>query len=306
MISIILVNYHCEEDILEAVTSLKESSIPENIERKIIVVDNDVPSDLKEIPGVEILRPGKNLGFTGGNNLAIKHLQADLYLLLNPDTKVDKNFLVELIKPFLVTAGYKHWTKDKEVGLASPKIYFYPGFEFHKDRYKKPDQGQVIWYAGGEIDWDNVVCRHKQIDEVDLEKEKRGELKGVKLSLYSEDFAHTGFCTGCCLLFSKAVLDKIGPLDDKLFFSWEDVDFSVRAQKAGFETVYVPGSVVWHKNANTSGGAGSPIQDFYQTRNRLIFAFKYASLKVKVLLFWQLLKTANLNRLKAIFSSLVP
>ena len=54
-----------------------------------------------------------------------------------------------------------------KIGLVSPKIYFAPGFEFHKDRYKEEDLGKVIWYAGGEFDWDNIGNIHRGIDEVD-------------------------------------------------------------------------------------------------------------------------------------------
>lgn len=280
---VILVNYHSEADLLEAIESVKENSVPAGFERKIVVVDNDIPSDLKDITGVEVLRPGKNLGFAGANNLAIKkHPEADYYLLLNPDTKVSKDFLTNLLTSL-----------PPNLGLASPKIYFYPGYEFHKDRYKKSDLGKVIWYGGGEIDWNNVIGYHLHVDEID------------SYELRTKNYELTGFCTGCCLLIPKQVVDKIGLLDEKLFFSWEDTDYSVRAKRAGLPVVYVPNSAIWHKNANTSGGVGSDIQNFYQTRNRLIFAFRYARFKTKALLLWQLLKTANLNRLKAILSAIV-
>ncbi|MBI3558941.1 glycosyltransferase family 2 protein [Candidatus Gottesmanbacteria bacterium] len=275
-ITIIFVNYNSSADLLEAVDSLKASAIPKNFVRKIVVVDNDNPSNLKEISGVEVLRPGKNLGFTGANNLAIRKFPADFYLLLNPDVIVKKDFLTNLTNV----------TNSPNFGLASPKIYFYPGFEFHKERYAEKDLGKVIWYAGGEIDWKNVVGKHKNVDLVDQPN--------------LTNSMETDFCTGCCLLIKNEVVEKIGLLDEKLFFSWEDTDYSARAKKAGFKIVYVPKSVIWHKNANTSGGAGSLTQDFYQTRNRLIFAFKYAPVKTRFLLLWQLLKTANLNRLRAI------
>ncbi len=276
IITVILINYHSETDLLEAVGSLKESNIPKGFERKIVVVDNDRPSTLKDIPGVEILRPEKNLGFTGGNNLGIKkNLNSDFFLLLNPDTVVDKNFIVELLK--------------SNAGLASPKIYFAKGYETHPERYKKEDLGRVIWYGGGIIDWNNVVGSHIDVDVVDV---------GADLRVRPTDF-----CTGCCMLISREAMDKLKGFDDKYFLNLEDLDLSVRAQKAGFKTVYVPKAIIWHKNAVSKGGTGSKVEDYWQTRNRLIFAFRYATTKVKFLLLWQLLRTANLNRLKAILSA---
>lgn len=317
LVTVILLNFHSEADIHEAVDSLEQSAMPKDFTRKVLIVDNESTEaswaalqDLKKYSDLELLQSAQNLGFTGGNNLAMRRAQelnSDFFLLLNPDTKADKNFLVELVKPFLETAQYRFLNKEREIGLASPKIYFYPGFEFHKEQYAEADKGRVIWYAGGKIDWDNVVGTHLRVDEVDHgEPAVKQELAEAKLSFASANFVATDFCTGCCLLISKSVVDRIGLLDEKLFFSLEDMDYSVRAKGAGFEAIYVPGSVVWHKNANTSGGAGSPIQDFYHTRNRLIFAFRYTSLKTKILLLWLLLRTADANRLKAIFSALKP
>lgn len=292
-IAVVLVNYHSEADLAEIVPSVEESFIPKGFERKVIIIDNastdegwaKVQKTAKPFTDIHLIRSLPNTGFAGGNNLGImwaKRWGADYFLLLNVDTKVDKNFLAELVKPVL---------KNDKIGLAASKIYFYPGYEFHKDRYEKKDLGRVIWYGGGIIDWDNMVGFHRYVNEVD-----NGQ--------FAEVVEETEFATGCSMLLTRAVIEKVGTLDEKIFFSWEDVDYSVRARKMGFEVAYVPGSIVWHKNANTSGGAGSPVQDFYQTRNRLIVGLRYAPLKVKILLFWLLLRTANWNRLKAVASAI--
>src|SRR3989304_3264732 len=64
---------------------------------------------------------------------------------------------------------FKNIFKRSQVdGIVSPKIYFAPGFEFHKDKYPKTDLGKVIWYAGGRIDWSNIIGMHVGVDEVDI------------------------------------------------------------------------------------------------------------------------------------------
>ncbi|KKQ34533.1 MAG: putative glycosyltransferase [Microgenomates group bacterium GW2011_GWA2_37_6] len=133
--------------------------------------------------------------------------------------------------------------------------------------------GKVIWYAGGAIDWENVIGNHKGLDEVD---------KGQ----FDED-GETKMATGCCFLVKKEVLEKVGLYDDRYFLYFEDADFSERVKKAGFKIFYAPKSIIWHKNAQSSGGSGSSLQDYFTTRNRLIFGYTYAPMRTKIALFRQ-------------------
>lgn len=305
--AILIVNYNSASELLEVAAQLeKEVKLPQNFAKKLYILENgstkagewETLQKLKEFPDVNLFISEKNLGFAHGNNFLLEKAKADnpdYFLFLNPDTLVDKNFLIELLKPMDSIASLQN-----DIGLASPKIYFAKGFETHPERYAKSDLGRVIWYAGGIIDWNNVVGYHKDVDEVDETIEDR------KWKMDTEDgrlTVETDFCTGCCLLATKKALEKLGGFDENYFLNLEDLDLSLRAQRAGFKTVYVPGAIIWHKNAVSKGGTGSKIEDYYQTRSRLIFAFRYASLKVKVLLLWQLLRTADLNRLKAICSA---
>jgi len=67
------------------------------------------------------------------------------------------------------------------------------------------------------------------------------------------------------------------------------LDFSYRVVKAGFKLVFNPQAVVWHKNAGSSS-AGSALQTYYFTRNRLLFTQKHAPLKLKLLVYRQALE----------------
>jgi GT2 family glycosyltransferase len=296
-IAILIVNYNSSKELLEVAEQLEnEVKFPKNSHKKIYILENgsttpgqwEMLQVLKEYPDVQLFISEKNLGFAGGNNFLIektKESKPDYYLFLNPDTAVDRNFLIELLKPF------NHLTMKQfnNVGLVSPKIYFYKGFETHPGRYKKGDFGKVIWYGGGIIDWDNVVGHHRSVDLVDKKTD--------------QEVSTTDFCTGCCILAATRVIEKLGGFDEKYFLNLEDMDLSLRAQKAGFKTSFVPKAVVWHKNAVSKGGAGSEVEDFWQTRNRLIFAFRYAPLKTKILLFWRMVRTTDENRWKAIISA---
>ena len=271
-IALIVLNYKGLENTLQCIESLRRINKP-GFNHEIIVVENGSQDGsaeaLSKIKDIQLIESDKNLGFSGGMNLGISfalNRQADYVILLNNDTYVDPNFAANLVKA------------AKDAQIVCPKIYFAPGFEFHKKRYKKSDLGKVIWYAGGQIDWQNIIGIHLGVDEID-----QGQFKKREIS----------FATGCCMLISADVFNKIGMLDEKYFLYLEDMDLSYRAQKAGFKILFEPSAVIWHKNAASAGGSGSRLQEYYFTRNRLLFAFRYAKLKTKLALLRHIIKKST-------------
>lgn len=262
-ISIILVNWNGKEDTLDCLVSLGNLKA-QSAKLKVIVIDNGSTDNSVEVirekfPDVEVIETCKNLGFAGGNNLGIKRALeagADFVWLLNNDTVVDKNALVALVDAF----------SDERVDIAGSKIYFSPGREYHKARYTKEDHGHVLWYAGGLIDWKNMYASHRGVDEVD-----NGQYDRIQ---------ETSFVTGCSMMVKREVFEKIGLLDEKFFAYLEDLDFCLRASQMGYKLLYVPQSVVWHKNAGSSG-VGSDTHLYYMTRNRLFIGMHYASFRTK-------------------------
>jgi GT2 family glycosyltransferase len=117
------------------------------------------------------------------------------------------------------------------------------------------------------IDYANFDAFHIGVDEVD-----RGQF---------EEERQVEFVTGCCMLIRREALQQLGMFDVRYFLYLEDVDLSVRFRRGGYELWFCPGSKIWHVNAGSSGGAGSALHVYYQTRNRLFFFFKYAALRHK-------------------------
>jgi len=261
-----LLNFNGRKNTLECLESLKKINTA-GFKLTILVVDNnsaellDLEDDLRGEIKIKVIKNENNLGFSGGHNVGTRYAlknNADYVLILNNDTYVDPNFLTELLK----TAK-----EDKNFGILVPKIYFAPGFEYHKDRYAKNEQGKVLWYAGGKMDWGNVIGSNRGVDEVD-----KGQFDKIE---------ETEIATGCCMLTSREVFEKTGYFDEKYFLYYEDADLSVRTKNKGFKIVYIPKSIIWHKNAGSVGGSGSELQDYYITRNRLLFGFRYASFRSK-------------------------
>lgn len=266
-ISVVIVHYNTDQDTRECLDSLAQIDT-DDFTYNVILVDNGSKEPL-ELPQavlqkrVEVVRSESNLGFTGGNNLGIKYAldnyNPDFLLLLNSDTYVKPNFLQEL------HLHARHFPQD---GIINPKIYFAKGREFHLESYLPEDLGHVIWYGGGSIDWPNLLAFHRNVDEMD-----RGQLETVRES---------EFATGCCALIRREVIEKIGLLDEQFFLYLEDVDLSVRARQAGYRLGFCPAAEVWHKNAGSSGGSGSPLQQYYMTRNRLLFGLKHGTNRVRL------------------------
>ncbi len=265
-IFVVILNWNGKENTiacLESISRLDTSSFS----LTVIVVDNastddSIPVIKKSFPKTIVLKNPENIGFGEGMNTGILYSvdnHADYVLLLNNDTVVDKHLLVELLSVM---------ESDKTIGVVAPKIYFEKGYEFDKSRYKKEELGKVFWYAGGLMDWNNVIGSHRGVDAVDV-----GQYETIK---------ETDFASGCCMLVKTDVFTTVGVFDRRYFLYYEDADLSERIKKAGRKVLFCPKGYLWHKNAGSAGGSGSSLQDYYITRNRLLFGMTYAPIRAKI------------------------
>ncbi|MBI5449525.1 glycosyltransferase family 2 protein [Candidatus Gottesmanbacteria bacterium] len=262
-VAVVLVNWNGIVDTLRCLTSLQFLDNEKGIEIKIIVVDNasaDASASVisAKFPNVELILEKKNLGFAGGSNVGIRAAlsQGARYVwLLNNDTVVHRGAL-SLLRAM----------SDPSAGVAGSKIYFAAGHEYHRNRYRESERGNVIWYAGGIIDWKNMYASHRGVDEVDHGQFDTSE--------------ETQFITGCSMMVKREVFERVGLFDEKFYMYLEDVDFCLRAVEKGYTLLYVPQSIVWHKNAGSSS-VGSELHQYYMTRNRLLVGMRYAPVRTK-------------------------
>jgi GT2 family glycosyltransferase len=247
-VSIIILNWNSYEVTRDCLLSMRTLNY---LNRDITLVDNGSVDGsgerlAGEFPEVRLIKNQENLGFAGGNNVAIRDALsrgADYLLLLNNDTIVQPDFLCELVR-----AG----ESDPKIGLLNPKIYY----------FDPPDR---IWYAGGINKPGRVFPVH-----IGLRERDNGEYNQAK---------EVSFITGCALLIKAEVVRKIGLMDETFFLSFEDADWCVRARQAGFRGFYVPSSVIWHRDAfDTERNFGSK-RGFFIMRNSVVFARKHAKIK---------------------------
>jgi len=270
-IAIVTVDFNGHRDTKDLLNSYRRLRKNPSFDCRWIVIDNGsrtpLLDTLRESPDVEVIQTGKNLGFTGGNNIGIRyayHWGADYFLLINNDTVFGD--------PDLISKLVKAAKNFPQAGLISPKIYFAKGYEFYKNRYSASELGKVIWYAGGSFDWQNVTSVHRGIDEVDTGRYSTTE--------------PTNFTTGCCVLIPRRVIDQVGIFDDKYFAYFEDNDYQYRVVRAGFTQIYDGTTYIYHKVSQTSQ-VGSDFSDYLLTKNRLFFGMRYASDRTKFALLRQ-------------------
>ncbi|RJR28787.1 glycosyltransferase family 2 protein [Candidatus Microgenomates bacterium] len=279
---VVIINWNRKADTLSCLKSLDKLSI-DNFKLSVIVVDNasvdDSVSAIKKFNAknftLETVVNADNLGFAEGNNIGINYAlgkKADYVLLLNNDTLVHKDLLVSMLETM---------KENNSIAAVSPKIYFAPGFEFHRKRYKKSDKGKVVWSAGGAMDWNNIFGNNIGVDAVD-----KGQF---------EKQCDIDFATGACVLFRAKALREVGFFNPKYFMYFEDTDISTRLVNKKWKIVYCPKAVLWHKVAQSSG-IGGELNDYFITRNRLLFGFKYASLRTKVALVRESIKALKRGR----------
>jgi GT2 family glycosyltransferase len=239
-VSIIVLSYNAREDMVACLRSLEHLTYP-NVE--VIVVDNAstdgvVEAIKSEFGYLTLIETGKNLGFTGGNNVGIQRALeggADYILLLNNDV---------VVAPDMIDVMVKAMEADPSIGVSGPTCYYYA-------------QPETIWSAGGTIDWSHGLTSMIGLNELD---------KGQ----FGEQPRRVDFVTGCAIMGKRAVWEKAGLLDDKFFMYYEETEWCVRASRAGYGIIYVPQAMLWHK-ISIEARAASPRTYYYMTRNRLLF-----------------------------------
>ena len=252
-VSIILVNYNGDKYNEECINSILQSNY-KNIE--IIFIDNcstdNSVCNVKKLYDnkIKIIINDKNGGFAYGNNIGIKYALdngADYILLLNNDTVIEKDSITNLVNASIRTNS-----------VISPKIKYY-------------DNRELIWSAGGFIDWRRGNAVHYGIDELDFGQ-------------YDEE-KYIEFATGCCILLHKDIISQVGYLSEEYFLYFEDSDYCMKIIESGNKIFYCPSSIIYHKVSASTGGEKSSLFIYYINRNRLLFNMKFNK-KLKIFLFY--------------------
>lgn len=194
-------------------------------------------------PGVELIRTGVNLGFSGGNNVGIRRALArgaDWVLLLNNDAVAD---------PGLPTALAAAAAERPDAGVLACKVFF-------------ADPPDVLMYAGGRVN-------------LRLGYWGRQDGFGQRDDGRFDTLRDVDRATGAAMAVSRAAIERAGLLDESLFAYAEDTEWCLRIREAGFGIVFVPHAKVWHVGSASTGGMRSPTSIYYDTRNMIAVAERH-------------------------------
>ncbi|MDD6210909.1 MAG: glycosyltransferase [Bacteroidales bacterium] len=246
-VSIITINYNGFDHTCEMIESL---FIYETTPYELIVIDNGSRRNeailLKErYPEIIVIRSEQNLGFAGGNNLGIKHAHGDYILLLNNDTLIRGPILKALVKGF---------TLFPNVGVVSPKILF----EYSNG---------LIQYAG-----------FTPMSRVTLRNHAIGYGKKD-----NPDYNHpspTSFAHGAAMMISRKALENTGLMPECYFLYYEELDWCEQIKRKGYQIIYQPEAVVFHKESMATGSL-TGLKNYYQIRNRMFYARRNLNFPLK-------------------------
>ena len=240
--SLIIVNYNGLRHTKDCLKSLQKLAYPES-QLDLIVIDNcsqdDSVNRLRELfPKVRIFVNTAN-NFAKALNLGISEAKGQYIGFLNNDATLDSQWLAILVK-LLET--------DRKVGATSGKLLFKDG------RINSAGIQQLPNFY-----WRDVGFGEKDSGQYDTKREVEG------------------LCWAA-VLFRRECLEDVGPIDEDFVMYFEDVEFSKRCHKRGWEMLYTPTAIAHHEYRGSS--KGSKLTEYFCNRNRFLYLAKHEPLQL--------------------------
>ena len=240
----IVLNWQQPGVTLECVAALRAMQGPA---LDILVIDNGSADESVDVfkKGTEdfrLLALPENVGFAAGNNHGLQMGLDEGYdyaLLMNNDAFAAPDMLAKLLAE---TAP--------DIALLSPKIYY-------------ESEPERIWFANG---------RQHSLT-LDLRDTGEGEIDGQQWA-ESQD---VDYLLGTCLLVNLAAVGQVGLLDERYFFYFEDLDWSLRLRQAGYRLRMVAPAHLLHRVAYSTGGEeDSALRRYHLAHSSVIFWRRHA------------------------------
>ncbi|KAA6306040.1 N-acetylglucosaminyl-diphospho-decaprenol L-rhamnosyltransferase, partial [termite gut metagenome] len=191
-------------------------------ELEVFVVDNashdNKPEIIKEkYPQVIFIQSDKNLGFAGGNNLAVRKAQGEYLYLLNNDTVVPPNHIHHLVNVL----------QNQAADVVCPKIKLF-------------DNPDIIMFAG-----------YTELTPYTLRNSITGF--GERDNGQYDRQSESAYAHGAAMMLKRKVIEQVGLMNEQYFLYYEELDWSVRIRKAGYRIYYTPVTHILHKESLATG-----------------------------------------------------
>ena len=231
-VSILVVNFNGERFLAGCLDSIRRQV---RVPHEVIVVDNastdgSVALIKAKYPGVRLVGSERNLGFTGGSNLAAGYATAPLLLLLNVDTRLESD----------LTAAIDLASLD-DVGAVGCRLIYPDGRLQASIGYEHtPARLVASWLGLAHLRWAPALCRRTVTGPAHYAREHRS----------------VAWVSGACLITRADIWRRLGGLDDRYFMYVEDVDYCRRVRDLGFRIAYTPHATVQHFEAGGRSWVG--------------------------------------------------
>ena len=240
---IVIINYKTADLVIDCLKTV----LPQlQTNQSVVVVDNDSQDGSADVIAhwlsesgqgkIDLIRSPLNSGFSGGNNLGIKHKKAQNYLLLNSDTLLRENALSELLR----TAA-----EFPDAGMVSPRLEWPDSTpQISCFRFHNPISEFIYAASTGPIT--------KLLKRWDVPLDIESSLSFPEWTSFA------------CVLVKAEVIDRVGLMDDGYFLYYEDVDYCRMAKNEGLNIVNNPSARVVHLR-----GGSSDVKKNISTKRRL-------------------------------------
>jgi hypothetical protein len=237
MLSVIILTKDSEIYIEKCLNSLFLDIRKSGEETKVNVIDNGSKDKTlvildrlkKKFPNLNVIKLGKNFGTTVSRNIGIRQDNSDNVLILDSDTEVQPGTiktLIEVIK------------RNNEIGIAAPRLFYTDGsvqFSSKKFPTLKVKICKLLPFQ-----W---AKNRAESDEL------------YESAVYSKDFdqiIEVDYCISAAWMVNRRAIEDVGLLDEKIFYSPEDVDYCVRMWLKAWKVMYIPSASVIHHTQRES------------------------------------------------------
>lgn len=223
-LSVTICSWNTKDDLRACLASLR--ALRDETSFEVIVVDNnseDGSAEMvaREFPEFRLLAQSRNLGFTGGHNLAIAQRRGRHAMLLNSDTIVHPGALAELLAAL---------EADPRAGIVGPKLLNPDGsLQYSCRRFPTPATALFRNTLLGRMFPRNRFTREYLMQDWPHDRTREVD-----------------WLSGAAMVIRDRVLETVGALDPGYFMFCEDTDLCRRAWKAGWKVLYVPRAIVTH------------------------------------------------------------
>ncbi|HXE80670.1 MAG TPA: glycosyltransferase family 2 protein [Vicinamibacterales bacterium] len=231
MLLIVIVSWNARADLERCLRSL--TAAPPARPHTIAVVDNASEDGSAEMvarmfPSIRLIRSGENLGFARANNLAIRGLEGDPILLLNPDTVVPPGAIDELVD---------YLERHPDAAAVGPRLV---------------DGNRRVEISFGRVPSPLREAVRKVVSALHA---RRVRVISRWLERRASRPRSVDWVSGAALLLRRAPAEAVGLLDEEYGLYWEDIDLCARLRRRGWRILFTPSAEITHLRGRSAAAA---------------------------------------------------